>query len=185
MISKEDLSTLRSKNYQLIFNIGVPSSGKKTQCEKISNEFKYSKLSMQELIDKEIQSNTHIGKEAKKYIDKNEQINTEILTSILISNIIESHELSIMIEGFPNTLQEALYFEETVIPITKIIQYNAKEEDCFYRYEEAKKDKKLTKEEFSKKYNDVLKNVNEINAFYSPFSIIHIIDASKSIAEVN
>ena len=185
MISKEDLSTLRSKNYQLIFNIGVPSSGKKTQCEKIANEFKYSKLSMQELIDKEIQSNTHIGKEAKKYIDKNEQINTEILTSILISNIIESHELSIMIEGFPNTLQEALYFEETVIPITKIIQYNAKEEDCFYRYEEAKKDKKLTKEEFSKKYNDVLKNVNEINAFYSPFSIIHIIDASKSIAEVN
>ena len=114
MISKEDLSTLRSKNYQLIFNIGVPSSGKKTQCEKIANEFKYSKLSMQELIDKEIQSNTHIGKEAKKYIDKNEQINTEILTSILISNIIESHELSIMIEGFPNTLEEALYFEKTV-----------------------------------------------------------------------
>jgi hypothetical protein len=34
MISKEDLSTLRSKNYQLIFNIGVPFSGKKTQCEK-------------------------------------------------------------------------------------------------------------------------------------------------------
>ncbi len=49
MISKEDLSTLRSKNYQLIFNIGVPYSGKKTQCEKIANEYKYSKLYMKEL----------------------------------------------------------------------------------------------------------------------------------------
>ena len=185
MISKEDLSTLRSKNYQLIFNIGVPCSGKKTQCEKIANEFKYSKLNMHELIEKEIKSNTHIGQEAKKYIDKNEQINTEILVSILIGNIIESHELSIMIDGFPNTLDEALFFEQKVIPITKIIQYNASEEECFYRFEESKKDKNVTKEEFSKKYNEVLKNVNEINAFYSPFSIIHTIDANKSIAEVN
>jgi len=41
------------ENYQLIFNIGVPFSGKKTQCEKISNEFKYSKLYMKEMIQKE------------------------------------------------------------------------------------------------------------------------------------
>ena len=185
MISKEDLSTLRSKNYQLIFNIGVPYSGKKTQCEKIANEYKYSKLYMKEMIEKEIKSNTILGQEAKKYIDNKEQIKTEILTSILMSNIIESHELSIMIEGFPNTLDEALYFEQNVIPITKIIQYNANEKECFYRLEESKNGEKMTKEEFSKKYNEVLKNVTEINNFYSPFSIIHNIDANKSIAEVN
>ena len=185
MISKEDLSTLRAKNYQLIFNIGVPYSGKKTQCEKIANEFKYSKLYMHEMIEKEIKSNTILGQEAKKFIDNKEQIKTEILASILMSNIIESHELSIMIEGFPNTLDEALYFEQNVIPITKIIQYNANEKECFYRLEESKKSEKMTKEEFSKKYNEVLKNVTEINNFYSPFSIIHNIDANKSIAEVN
>ena len=185
MISKEDLSTLRSKNYQLIFNIGVPYSGKKTQCEKIANEYKYSKLYMKEMIEKEIKSNTILGQEAKKFIDNKEQIKTEILTSILMSNIIESHELSIMIEGFPNTLDEALYFEQNVIPITKIIQYNANEKECFYRLEESKNGEKMTKEEFSKKYNEVLKNVTEINTFYSPFSIIHNIDANKSIAEVN
>ena len=185
MISKEDLSTLRSKNYQLIFNIGVPYSGKKTQCEKIANEYKYSKLYMKEMIEKEIKSNTILGQEAKKFIDNKEQIKTEILTSILMSNIIESHELSIMIEGFPNTLDEALYFEQNVIPITKIIQYNANEKECFYRLEESKNGEKMTKEEFSKKYNEALKNVTEINIFYSPFSIIHNIDANKSIAEVN
>ena len=185
MISKEDLSTLRSKNYQLIFNIGVPFSGKKTQCEKISNEFKYSKLYMHEIIQKEIKSNTTLGQEAKKYIDNKEPIKTDILTSILISNIIESHELSIMIEGFPNTLEEALFFEQNVIPITKIIQYNASEEECYHRIEESKLTGKFPKDEFSKKYNEILKNVNEINNFYKPFSIIHNIDANKSIAEVN
>ena len=185
MISKEDLLTLRSKNYQLIFNIGVPFSGKKTQCEKVSNEFKYSKLYMKEIIQSEIKSNTTLGKEAKKYLDNNEPIKTEVLAAILISKIIESTEMSVMIEGFPNTLEDALYFEQNIIPITKIIVYNANEDECFNRLEESKNKEKLSKEDFSKKYNEALKNIDEIKKFYSPFSIIQNIDANKSIAEVN
>lgn len=185
MISKEDLLTLRSKNYQLIFNIGVPFSGKKTQCEKVSNEFKYSKLYMKEIIQNEINSNTNLGIEAKKYLDNKEPIKTEILSAILISKIIESSEMSVMIEGFPNTLEDALYFEQNIVPITKIIVYNANEDECFNRLEEAKNKKKSSKEDFSKKYNEALKNIDEIKNFYSPFSIIHNIDANKSIAEVN
>ena len=185
MISKEDLLTLRSKNYQLIFNIGVPFSGKKTQCEKVSNEFKYSKLYMKEIIQSEIKSNTTLGNEAKKYLDNNEPIKTEVLAAILISKIIESTEMSVMIEGFPNTLEDALYFEQNIIPITKIIIYNASEDECFNRLEESKNKEKLSKEDFSKKYNESLKNIDEIKKFYSPFSIIQNIDANKSIAEVN
>ena len=185
MISKEDLLTLRSKNYQLIFNIGVPFSGKKTQCEKVSNEFKYSKLYMKEIIQSEIKSNTTLGNEAKKYLDNNEPIKTEVLAAILISKIIESTEISVMIEGFPNTLEDALYFEQNIIPITKIIIYNASEDECFNRLEESKNKEKLSKEDFSKKYNEALKNIDEIKKFYSPFSIIQNIDANKSIAEVN
>ena len=116
MLSKEDLSTLRSKNYQLIFNIGVPFSGKRTQCIKISNEFKYSRISMKDIIQKEINSQTSLGIQAKQSLDNKDPIKTEILVSILISNIIESHELSIMIEGFPNTLEQALFFEQNLLP---------------------------------------------------------------------
>ena len=140
---------------------------------------------MKEIIQKEIKLNTNLGKEAKKCLDNKELIKTEILTSILISNIIESHELSIMIEGFPNTLEEALYFEQNVIPITKIINYNANLDECFNRFGESKSKEKMSKEEFSKKYNEIIENVKKINDFYTPFSIIHNIDANKSIAEVN
>jgi adenylate kinase family enzyme len=123
----------------------VPFSGKKTQCEKVSNEFKYSKLYMKEIIQSEINSNTNLGIEAKKYLDNKEPIKTEVLASILISKIIESTELSVMIEGFPNTLEDALYFEQNIIPITKIIVYNASENECFNRLEEAKKQRKIIK----------------------------------------
>ena len=187
MLSQEDLNTLRSQNYQLIFNIGVPYSGKKTQCEKIANEFKYSRISMKEIIQKEINSKTKLGIQIKQSLENKEPIKTDILTSILISSIIESPELSIMIEGFPNTLEEALFFEQNVIPITKIIIYDAKEEECFNRMEEDKnkKEEKMTKEEFSKVYNNILKNMDEINNFYSPFSIVHRVDVNGPIAQVN
>ena len=187
MLSQEDLHTLRSQNYQLIFNIGVPYSGKKTQCEKISKEFKYSKISMKEIIKKEINSNTNLGLQIKQSLEKKEPIKTEILTSILISNIIESQELSIIIEGFPNSLEEALFFEQNVIPITKIIIYDANEEQCFNRMEEDKKriGDKITKEEFSKIYNNSLKNMDEIYNFYSPFSVVYRVDVNGAIAQVN
>ena len=184
MLSQEDLHTLRSQNYQLIFNIGVPYSGKKTQCEKISKEFKYSKIIMKEIIQKEIASKTNLGIQAKQSLENKEPIKTEILVSILISNIIESHELSIMIEGFPNTLEQALFFEQNVIPINKIIIYDTKEEECFNRMEEHSLNK-IPKEEFSKIYNDCLNNINEIFDFYSPFSVVHKVDVNGSIAQVN
>ena len=186
MLSKEDLYTLRSQNYQLIFNTGVPYSGKKTQCDKISKEFKYSKIIMKDIIQKEIDSKTTIGIQAKQSIENNEPIKIEILTSILISRIIESHELSIIIEGFPNTLEEALFFEQNVIPINKIIIYDAKEEECFNRMlEDKNRTEKMTKEEFSEIYKNSLKNMNEIFDFYSPFSIVHRVDVNGAIAQVN
>jgi adenylate kinase family enzyme len=186
MLSKEDLYTLRSQNYQLIFNTGVPYSGKKTQCDKISKEFKYSKIIMKDIIQKEIDSKTTTGIQAKQSIENNEPIKIEILTSILISRIIESHELSIIIEGFPNTLEEALFFEQNVIPINKIIIYDAKEEECFNRMlEDKNRTEKMTKEEFSEIYKNSLKNMNEIFDFYSPFSIVHRVDVNGAIAQVN
>ena len=185
MISKEDLSTLRAKDYHLIFNIGVPFSGKKTQCTKIANEFKYSKIYMKEIIKKEINNNTTLGKEIKVCLENKQQIKTEILTSILINNIIECPELSIMIEGYPNTLEQALFFEQNIIPIKKIIQFDISEEEAQKRLEESKDENKMTKDELSTQYQDMIKNLNEINEFYSPFSIFKKIDANKSIAEVN
>ena len=184
MLSKEDLHTLKSQNYQLIFNIGVPYSGKKTQCEKISKEFKYSKISIKEIIKKEISLKTKLGLEAKKSIDNAQPIKTETLTGILISNIIESPELSIIIEGFPNTLEQALFFEQNVIPIYKIIIHDANEEECLNRMEEAL-NHKINKEEFSKIYRESAKNIDEIYQFYSPFSIVHKVDANGAIAKIN
>ena len=47
LIEKEDLELLRTRNYHLIFCIGPLGSGRKSQIEKISEEFHYSKLNLE------------------------------------------------------------------------------------------------------------------------------------------
>jgi hypothetical protein len=54
LIEKEDLELLRTRNYHLIFCIGPLGSGRKSQIEKISEEFHYSKLNISETIQKEV-----------------------------------------------------------------------------------------------------------------------------------
>ena len=54
MIQRELLQMFQFKNLRLIFCIGVPGSGMESQVEKVCNEFKYNKIDIQELIQKEI-----------------------------------------------------------------------------------------------------------------------------------
>ena len=54
LISQNDLQKLKDKNYRLIFCIGLPGCNKESQIEKVSNEFKFSKINIKEIIEKEI-----------------------------------------------------------------------------------------------------------------------------------
>ena len=54
LISQEFLQTIKNKNYRLIFCIGLPGSNKESQIENVSNEFKYSKICVKDIIEKEI-----------------------------------------------------------------------------------------------------------------------------------
>ena len=115
LIEKEDLDLLKTRNYHVIFCVGPPGAGKKTQIEKISSEFQYSKLYLNEKIQKEIDTKTKLGLQAKEFLDKKEPIKTEVIVAILVRGIIECKELSILISDFPRNLEDAQYFEQNVI----------------------------------------------------------------------
>ena len=89
IISKDDLKTIKSKNYRLIFCIGLPGSNKESQIENISNEFKYSKISVNKIIEKEISSESENGKKINEFKSKGEPIPSELLVSILLKFIFK------------------------------------------------------------------------------------------------
>ena len=184
-LSQDTIETFKSKNLRLIFCIGFPGSGMESQVEKASNEFKFNKISLKELIKKEIELNTEIGKILKESSDKCEPHSKEILCNLIINKTLTcENNKTILISGFPNNLEEAQYLEQNFAPIELILKFNASKENCIHNLKEIP-ECKINEEEFGKKYDEILNNFNSLTEFYSPYSLIREIDCNKSIDETN
>ena len=183
-ISQEDLQTIKKKNYHLIFCVGLPGCEKESQIEKVSNEFKYSRISIKNIIEKEISSESEIGKQINEYKTKEEYIPSELLTSLLVHNIVNCESKTVLIDGFPNRLEDALYFEQNITPIELILKFNGTEETCLHNLEESGDSTKP--EELRKIFELITNDFNILDNFYSPYSIIRDIDINnKKIGEIN
>jgi adenylate kinase family enzyme len=185
-ISKEDLSTLQKRNPHLIFVIGYPYSGKSTQIKKIANDFKYSSVDVKQLIEKESKIDSDLGYTIKDCLERGDDIQTSTLCALVVKGIIESGNESVLIEGFPETLEQALYFEQHILPINLIIKLNCQPEICRERCEYILKEgNKKSPEDFQRLYDRMTNSYKELIDFYSSYGIVRDIDANKTSPEVN
>ena len=184
LISKEDLDLLHERDYHLVFCVGPLGSGKKSEIAKISSEFHFSKLFLSEKINQEIESKSKLGLLAQEFIAKNEPISAQVIVSILARGIVECSEESILIVGFPEKLEHAQYFEQTILNINLILKFNCPEDICYKRLIEETNIKK-TKEEFNIIYTNTQNDLQILYDFYNPYSVIRDIDTNKSIPEMN
>ena len=181
----EDIKTVKSKNYRLIFFIGLPGCNMETQVDKISQEYKYSSLHLCNLISKEITSDTELGKQFNEYNSKSESIPSELLVSYLVHHISNCSSKTILIDGFPSNLNDSLYFEQNVQPIELIIKFNGTEETLLQNLNEIG-DNSKTPEELRLIFNKMNEDINSLDNFYSPYSIIREIDINgKTVGDIN
>ena len=181
----EDLKTVKSKNYRLIFFIGLPGCNMETQVEKISQEYKYSSLHLNKLISNEITSDTELGKQFNDHKSKSEPIPSELLVSYLVHHISNCSSKTILIDGFPSNLNDSLYFEQNVQPIELIIKFNGTEETLLQNLNEIG-DNSKTPEELRLIFNKMNEDINSLDNFYSPYSIIREIDINgKTVGDIN
>ncbi len=184
LINEQDIQTIKNKNYRLIFVVGIPGCRKGSQTEKLSKEFKYPKISMRNIIMREVASNSDIGKQIYELKSNGKPLPSEIAISLLCNNLKNCESKTVIIDGFPNRLDDAIYFEQNILPIELIIKLNGTEETCLKNLEED--GKTIKPEELRKIYENRTKEFNLIEDFYSPYSIIREIDINnKSIWEVN
>ena len=178
-VSKDDLTTLKKKNPNLIFIIGHPNSGKTTEIKKISNDFKYSHLDINKLIEEEIKLDSDLGFQMTECLEKGNEIFPNIICSLVVKGIIEKDNNTILIEGFPQNLEQALFFEQHILPINLILKLN-----CDFEVSKERSENKCEKD-FERLYNNMNNNFNELVKFYSPYSLIRNIDCNKTSTEVN
>ena len=172
IIPENELKLFRANNYRLIFCIGFHGCGIDSQVEKICNEFKYGKIVLNEIIKKEIELDTDIGKKANEYLEKKESLPNDLLSYFIIHYSLENKEKqTILVNGFPMKLEDAQYFENKISPIELILKFNATEETCLKNLKEDPSNK-INEEEFKKEYEEVNNNFKLLTDFYCLYSLI-------------
>ncbi|MBP1676004.1 MAG: adenylate kinase [Bacteroidetes bacterium] len=93
---------------------GAPGCGKGTQSELIVEKYKLNHLSTGDLLRKEIESKTELGKEAESYISKGNLVPDQMIISILTKAIDaqDKEKNGVILDGFPRTVAQAEALEQ-------------------------------------------------------------------------
>jgi len=87
---------------------GPPGAGKGTQAQRLIDTFGFTHLSTGDMLRKEIQEGTELGKKAKEIMDRGELVSDEIVIGMIENKIKENeNHRGFIFDGFPRTIAQA------------------------------------------------------------------------------
>lgn len=90
----------------LIF--GPPGSGKGTQAARIQQEFDMTHLSTGQILRKEVERGSDIGKEAARIMESGDLVPDDLMDRIVQGRLERTgSDVSVLLDGFPRTLVQA------------------------------------------------------------------------------
>jgi adenylate kinase len=124
-----------------MFNLilfGPPGCGKGTQAEMLEKKYGLKHLSTGDMLREEIKKASHLGREAKKYIDRGELVPDEVVIG-MIESILDSstHSKGFLFDGFPRTAAQAEALDNLLMqkgsPVTIMVSLNVSEPELIKR----------------------------------------------------
>ena len=101
--------------------LGPPGAGKGTQAEFLSQTNSYLHLSTGELLRKEIEMNSILGKQIKDVINQGELVSDELVLKIVKQNL-DKHNKGWILDGYPRNLSQANSLNEVLIEINQPLE---------------------------------------------------------------
>ncbi|KAK3837445.1 MAG: adenylate kinase-domain-containing protein [Linnemannia gamsii] len=127
IIAAENKAAL--KDTTVIFVLGGPGAGKGTQCANLVRDFGFVHLSAGDLLREEQQRpGSQYGELIKTYIREGKIVPMEVTIALLENAMLASGQTRFLIDGFPRKMDQALKFEEAVVPSKFILYFECPEE---------------------------------------------------------
>ena len=113
--------------------LGAPGSGKGTQASLLSKRLNVESISTGDLLRKEVESKSEVGKMAKIQMDAGALVSDEIVIKIIENKITsKSCRSGFILDGFPRNTNQALkldeMLEECKKKINKVINFDVEED---------------------------------------------------------
>jgi adenylate kinase len=105
-----------------IIFLGAPGSGKGTQAALLSSALKIPAISTGEVLRKEVELQSEIGKSAQSYIKSGKLVPDEIVVGIIKNRIAKPDcKAGFILDGFPRNKNQAIALEEMLSSLSKKI----------------------------------------------------------------
>ena len=105
----------------VVFVLGGPGAGKGTQCANLVRDYGFKHLSAGDLLrEEQDRPDSEFGEMIKDYIKEGQivpmEVTIQLLENALTAEIEKSGNRKFLIDGFPRKMDQALKFEEVVVP---------------------------------------------------------------------
>ncbi|ORZ17717.1 adenylate kinase-domain-containing protein [Absidia repens] len=117
----------------VVFVLGGPGAGKGTQCDRLKKDYDFVHLSAGDLLrEEQNREGSKYGELIKHYIKEGLIVPMEVTIALLEQAMRESmekdHKYRFLIDGFPRKMDQALKFEEAVVPSKMVLYFECPEQ---------------------------------------------------------
>ena len=133
---KKSSPTYSPSNVTVLFVLGGPGAGKGTQCANLVRDYHFTHLSAGDLLRAEQERpGSEFGELIKTYIKSGKIVPMEITIQLLENAIAAVLEKTsdgkgkFLIDGFPRKMDQAVKFEESVVPAKFVLFFDCPEEE--------------------------------------------------------
>ena len=176
---------------KLFLIIGAPGSGKTTDAQIIAenNSDTIAHFSTGELLRDEVASGSELGKKIDSFISKGNLVPLEIVINTIILAIKSSDKETILIDGFPRSVEQMKALDELLqkeddIKLASVIEVEVSEEVACERVLGRARGADDNEEVFKNRMKVYTEPLADIEEFYSKKGLLHKIDGERSIEEI-
>lgn len=83
---------------------GAPGSGKGTQADMLASQFNLKKISLGDILRKEVGKGSSLGIEVKQYMDKGELVSDDTVRGVIAANLTKDN---FILDGYPRNRKQA------------------------------------------------------------------------------
>ena len=167
--------------------LGAPGAGKGTQADLLCQTYSYLHLSTGELLRKEIEMNTILGKEVKNIINRGELVSDELVLKIVKQNLNKDNKGWIL-DGYPRNLSQADSLNKVLIEINQpldIVFYLDIPEEVLIKRLLLRGRKDDTEETIRTRVNIYKKTTEPLIQYFKDLSLLEYIDADRDLKTIS
>jgi len=172
---------------KLILLIGAPGSGKTTDASAIvERHADITAYSTGELLQKEKENKTALGRIIEQYTDKGELVPTSITLDVIFEAIQKSPTDVVLLDGFPRERESIDSFCDIIynshnINLDAVVEIRVGDEIAKERYLASHE---ISEEVFEKSLALYKETINYIEEFYQGKNLLQVVDGEQEFSKV-